>query len=98
LDAVFLTNKLLYSRVFTWIHVLITIATLVFFGLTLLFGWQLFYSSPGRYYDYSSFNSLDTYSKYTKAISTITLVILFGQIIFLINFTAGFFKMKTQKQ
>lgn len=90
-----LTNKILYSKALTWTHIIITILTLLLFALTLFFGDSLMNPTPRRYYDYSSWNSIDNYTTFTKAISITIFVLLFGQFIFVINFIAGLFKLRT---
>jgi cytochrome c oxidase subunit I len=90
-----LTNKILYSRALTWTHVIMTILTLLIFALTLFFGDIFMNPTPRRYYDYSSWNSFDNYTTFTKAIGITIFVSLFGQFIFVINFIAGLFKPRT---
>ena len=87
-----LTNKILFSKALTWTHVIITILTLILFAFTLYIGDSLSNLKPRRYYDYSSWNSFDIYDKYTKAIGITLSILIFGQVIFIINFIAGLFK------
>lgn len=84
----------MFSKVLTWAHVIITILTLILFVLALYFGDSLSSLKPRRYYDYSSWNSFDPYDKYTKAIVIALNILIFGQIIFIINFIAGLFKRR----
>ena len=90
----FFTNKILYSKVLTWTHIIITILTILLFGLILFFSDSFMNPTPRRYYDYSSWNSFDNYTTFTKAIGITMLVLLFGQFIFVINFIAGLFKQR----
>ncbi len=90
-----LTHKILYSKALTWTHVIITLLTFILFALTLFFGDNFLNPTPRRYYDYSTWNSFETYSKYTKTIAIIIMILLFGQIIYVINFIAGLFKART---
>lgn len=89
-----LTNKILYSKTLTWVHTIITIVSLLFFALILIFGDNFMSPAAQRYYDYSSWNALHQYTTFTKAIGITIFVLLFGQFIFLINFIAGLFKRK----
>lgn len=89
-----LTNKILYSKVLTWVHVIITILTLIFFALTLLFGKSFVNPTPLRYYDYSNWNTFYEYTVFAKAIWMVIFVLLSGQLVFIINLTAGLFKRK----
>lgn len=90
-----LTNKILYSKALTWTHVIITILTLLLFGLILSFGDSFMNPTPRRYYDYSNWNSFNNYTTFTKAIGITISVLLFGQFIFVINFVVGLFKRRT---
>ena len=92
-----LTNKILYSKVLTWTHVIITILTLLLFALTLFFGDSFMNPTPRRYYDYSTWNSFDNYTTFTKAIGITIFVLLLGQFIFVINFIVGLFKRLTTR-
>ncbi|MEO8852318.1 MAG: hypothetical protein ABI359_00970 [Ginsengibacter sp.] len=89
------TNKILYSKALTWIHVIITILTIGFFLATLFIGESLLNPTPRRYYDFGNWNSLITYTTRTKSISITIFILLFGQIILVINFIAGLIKRKT---
>jgi heme/copper-type cytochrome/quinol oxidase subunit 1 len=90
----FLTNKFLFSKTLTWAHIIITILTLILFVFTLYFGDSLSNLKPRRYYDHSSLNSFGAADKYTKAIGRTLSILIFGQIIFIINFIAGLFKRR----
>jgi cytochrome c oxidase subunit 1 len=89
-----LTNKILYSKALTWTHVIITILTLFIFALTVFFGDNILNPKPFRYYDYSNWNSSEMYSTLIKTIAIIILILLFGQILFIVNLIAGLFKRK----
>jgi len=90
-----LTNKILYSNALTWTHVIITTLTLGLFASTLFFGERFSNPTPRRYYDYSTWNSLDLYSTHAKTFAITIFVLLFGQIIYVINLIAGLFKRNT---
>jgi cytochrome c oxidase subunit 1 len=90
-----LTNKILHSKILTWTHVIITILTLVIFALTLFLGNNILNPKPVRYYDYSNWNSSEMYSTLMKTIAIIILILLFGQIIFVVNLIVGLFNRKT---
>ena len=89
-----LTNKILFSNALTWVHIIITILTFVLFALALYFGDSLSNLKPRRYYDYSVADSFTAYDKYTKAIGIALSVLVFGQLIFIINFVGGLFRRK----
>jgi heme/copper-type cytochrome/quinol oxidase subunit 1 len=93
-----LTNKILYFKALTWAHVIITILTLLLFALTLFFGDSFMNPTPRRYYEYSSWNSFDNYTTFTRAIGITTVVLLFGQFIFVINLIGGLFKRLTKRK
>ena len=92
-----LTNKILYSKALIWTHVIITILTLLLFALTLFFGDRFMNPTPRRYYDFSSWNSFDNYTTFTKAVGIAVFVLLFGQFIFVINLVVGLFKRLTKR-
>jgi len=87
-----LTNKILYSKILTWTHVIITILTLILFASILFFRDNLVNPTPLRYFDYNSWNSFQTYTTFTKTISIVIFVLLIGQISFVINLVGGLFK------
>lgn len=89
-----LTNKVLYSKALTWTHVIVTILTLVLFALPLFFGDSLINQTPRRHYDFSNWNSFNSYTTFTKAIAITIFVLLLGQFIFVINFIVGLFKRR----
>lgn len=90
-----LTNKILYSKALTWTHVIITIFTLFLFALTLFFGDKFMNLRPRRYYNYSDWSSFNDFTTLKKAIGITIIVLLFGQLIFVINFIVGLFKRMT---
>ncbi len=87
-----LTKKLLYSTSLIWVHVVITILTLLLFAVT--FFWDDGFVNPAtrRYYDYSNWNSL-THTSGVAKVSAITIrVLIFVQLVFIINFISGLIK------
>jgi heme/copper-type cytochrome/quinol oxidase subunit 1 len=90
-----LTNRILYSKALTWIHVIFTILTLVIFALIVFLGDNILNPEPIRYYKYSNWNSSEMYSTLMKTLAIIILILLFGQIIFVVNLIAGLLKRKT---
>ena len=93
-----LTSKLLYSKALTWIHVVITLLTILLFALTPFFGNNLINPTSGGYYDYNIWSSFDSYTRFFKTVTITILVLLFGQIIFVINLIAGLFKRLTNRK
>ena len=84
-----LTEKILFSKVLTWTHVVITMLTLVLFALVLSFGDRF---QPRRYYSYSIWDSFNDFDGYTKTITITMIILLLGQITFVINLIGGLFK------
>jgi len=94
-----MTNGMLYSKVLTWAHVIVTIVTLVLFASSLFIDDNYTNTTPRRYYDYTNWHSLDMYSTFMKVLVYAICVSLLGQVLFVINLIAGLFKRKTlQKQ
>jgi len=89
-----LTHKILFSKVLTWTHVTITILTLFLISLTLYHGDNISNMKVRRYYDFSSWNAINAYDQYTKTIGISLSILIFGQIIYIINFAAGLFKRR----
>jgi heme/copper-type cytochrome/quinol oxidase subunit 1 len=89
-----LTFKMLYSKMLTWIHVIITILTLLFLILTLYFDNHPLNPPFRRFYDIGSWQVYNSF-KYTNPVNLILCILMIGQIVFVINFIAGCFKRKT---
>ena len=87
-----LTAKVLYSTSLTWTHVAITLSTVLFLLFLLNFGGDIFNPRPRRYFDYSSWNSFNVYSRNMRWITYITIALLLGQITFVVNLIAGIVK------
>ncbi len=85
-------NKLLYSKVLTWIHVVITILTSSLLLFLLFTGDDTANLASRRYYDFSNWNSTFIPGGYAKAIAITTGILLCGQIFFFINLFAGLLK------
>ena len=93
-----LTNKILYSKALIWTHIIITILTLLLFALSLSFGDSFMNSTPRRNYNYSNWNSFDNYTAFTKAIGISISILLFGQVIYVINLIGGLIKRLTNRK
>jgi TRAP-type C4-dicarboxylate transport system permease small subunit len=87
----------LYSTTAIWIHIIATILALTLIGIMLFFGESLINPKPRSYYDISNWNSSGINSTNSKIISVSIVVLLFVQIIFVLNFIAGLFISKTQE-
>jgi heme/copper-type cytochrome/quinol oxidase subunit 1 len=87
-----LVNKILYSKGLTWTHIFITILTSVLLLVIFFSGDDTANLAPGRYYDFSTWNSSAMIDNHTKTIAITLSILLCGQIIFLINLIAGLFR------
>ena len=90
-----MTNKFLLSKALTWVHVIITILTLLLLIGTLFFGYNFTKLTTRRYMDYSNWKSFDAYAKYSKAIAVIVIALFLGQVVYVVNFIGGLFKGRT---
>ncbi len=89
----------LYSPLLTWSHVILTTILLILFSIfQFLFGEMLngLTDTPRRYYDYQSF-SFYSFENYTRLLSTIILITLSSQSLFVINIVGGFLKRGRQQ-
>jgi heme/copper-type cytochrome/quinol oxidase subunit 1 len=89
------TNKVLYSKSLTWVHVIITLVTLLFLLFFLNNGGDIFNPKPRRYLDYSNFTTFNRYERDTRWITYITIALLFGQVTFFVNLIVGIVKRVT---
>ena len=92
------TNRILYSTTLTWVHTIITILTLLLLTTTLFISDNFMNTTPRQHYDFSNWESPDNYTTFTKAIRVTIIVLLFGQIIFIINFIVGLLKKLTNRK
>jgi heme/copper-type cytochrome/quinol oxidase subunit 1 len=87
-----LTKKFLYSKSLTWTHVIITLFPLLFLLFLLNFGSDIINPRPRCYLDYSNWNKFNAYNRDMRWISYITIALLLGQIIFIVNLIIGIVK------
>ncbi len=73
------TNKFLYSRTITWIHVLITVITTLLIAIVLYIG-----INPTSYTN-------DRHELIGIVIQVLSILFVFGQLIYIANFLIGFF-------
>lgn len=90
----FLTHKILYSKAFTWIHIIVTILTLMSISSILYYVGNISTSEFRHLYDFSSWEVIKSYNQYTKAIAISLSVLILGQVIFIVNFTTGLFRRR----
>ena len=93
-----LTNKILYSKALIWTHIMITIFTLLLLALTHYFGDSFMSPTPRKYYDFSNWNLFENFTTFPKSIGITIFLLLFGQVIFIINFIAGLLKKLTYRK
>jgi hypothetical protein len=86
-----LTRKILYSKSLTWIHVSITVVTLLFLLCMLKFVGNIFTQTPGRYTG-NNWNTFELYNRSVKWIFYITIALVLAQVIFIVNLVKGIVK------
>lgn len=89
-----LTYRFLFSKVLTWTHVIITLLTLFLLTWILYFSYGFPNPTARRYVDYSLWTSYNTYAD-SKATAILSIVLLLGQIIYIVNVIGGIFKRRT---
>lgn len=90
-----LTNKLLYSKILTWVHVITTTLALLLLSLTLIFAGSVSAKTP-RFYDFSNWNSFTNYSSIVKVVGFAVFVFLVGQVLLVLNLILGVVKRLTR--
>jgi heme/copper-type cytochrome/quinol oxidase subunit 1 len=93
-----LLNKTLYSKKLTWIHLGITILSILGFGFTFYFSNSILNQKPLKYYDFSNFESMELYDSSIKLLSLFMGIFLIGQIVFLLNFILGLIHLNSLKK
>ena len=87
-----ITRKVLYSRSLIWAHVSITLVTMLILLFLLSFSSNAFNQPPRHVLDYSVWKPFGNYEQGTRWIAYITIVLLLGQITFIVNLVVGLFK------
>ena len=88
-----LSMKIFYSGKLSWIHVLLTIGsilTIVAVSLWPSLSGQGFAGMPRRYYDYSDSNIFQLLELFQQVIIIAVLVFMVAQLIFLVNLISDF--------
>lgn len=89
-------SSLLYSKTLMWIHIYITIISLIFIGLSLFFDESIFNPTPRSYYDFSDWNSSGVSEAFSKISNVSIIVLLLVQIVFIVNFLLRMLKPKVR--
>ncbi len=84
-----ITNKMLYSKKLVWIHIIVTMITFILLTFLLFPSNVAEPFKPRRYYDASNWESFTLFNEYASALAITIIILLCGQIIFIINFIAG---------
>lgn len=85
-------NKILYSRALTWIHVITTVIPLLVFALIFIFSECFTNVIQMQYRGDTGPDSFDGYKLFTIGLCMTIVVLLLGQLVFIVNFIAGIFK------
>lgn len=89
------THRFLFSKVLTWVHVIMTTLALV-----LLIGSSVYFNNyyeglagmPRHYYDYNNWNGIVLNNNLTNVVLTTFLIMSLGFFAFLINLIVGVFR------
>lgn len=85
------TNALMYSKLLSWIHVIITILTLLLLAGMLLFDDTLINPEPRQYYDVSPWKDVNPSMGLRNTVGLIIILLLPAQLIFVFNIFSGLF-------
>lgn len=83
-----LTFRFLLSHFLTWLHIVITIVAPVIISMILMQPAAAYQSKKG----YATFAEIENYQKPGKMVALITITLLVGQVVYVINFVAGLVK------
>ena len=87
-----LTGKILYSKSLIWVHVIITLFTVMCLLLVLLLGNNIFDPQPWQYIDLSSGILSNEYNTNSRLTIYSIIALIVGQIAFVINIVTGLLK------
>lgn len=89
------TRKILYSKSLTWIHIIVTLVTLLFLFFLLNFGSNILNPSSRRYLDANNRTTFNMHEQYTRWNVYIMIALIFGQVTFILNLIIGIVKRVT---
>jgi heme/copper-type cytochrome/quinol oxidase subunit 1 len=89
-----LAGKLQWSKMLTWVHVIITVLAFGFWVFLITCGHRMIGEQPRRYYDFSNWNSSAMPDHHVKTLAVVTGILLCVQLVFFINFLGGLFKRR----
>jgi heme/copper-type cytochrome/quinol oxidase subunit 1 len=89
-----LVNKILYSKILIWVHIIVTIFALSIFSAILFLYESLIKVKINPNNNFRFLNPFDNYNTIEKFIGISIFVLVIGQFIFLINIIIGLFKVK----
>lgn len=95
------TNQILFSSVFSWIHILLTVATAVFiFTLPYYFSSMKGYgnSMNNQYVDYGNLDKINLLGHPANMLVNAFAFLLLCQTLYFINFFLGFYKRMRRKE
>lgn len=91
----FITKKYLYSKLLTWIHVIVTIVTCIFIlsiPFLLIDPYGELAGMPRRYYDVGQSNGYQFEGELSRTVLVCAYILAGGQIIYWLNLIWGLFK------
>jgi len=89
-----LTEKLLYSKTLSWLHIIITILTLLILAVSFYIKQRQSTLTLRGYYDFSDRDSFMKLEKYDRILFISIGFILIRQLLYIFNFSIGLFKRK----
>ena len=87
-------QRFLLSKFLMWMHIIFTIASLLFLVAILFYSnhyYQGLAGKPRRYYDYGSWNQIMLSKNLTKGVLATFLMVMLGFFAFIINFFIGLY-------
>lgn len=89
-----LTNRFLFSKALTWIHIVLTIiCSILILALPFLLTYSIVdLDAPRRYNDYDGSNRFKFFGSLVSITSIMILILLFGQVTYFVNLIIGLAK------
>jgi len=89
-----LTARFLFSNFLTWLHILVTLLSVIVFIALLFTASNLYSPTPRKYYDYSNWDSMNDLNTYSRNLTILLFILVAAQVLYVINFLGGLVKRK----
>ena len=94
-----LTTRILFSKVLTWVHIILAVLTSIsFVAISFYSNYQGKAGTPRRYYDYSNWETTVQFDNLTKVVAILFSGMVLGLFIYVVNLGAGVIKKITGRR